>query len=125
MIEYAFSRKNSTGRVAEWLKAPVSKTGIGETQSRVQIPPLPPIQNSAYGDACFLGEREQRVCCTLREGFEKYFDVLSSFPEHKTEIFGQVNLMSVSELDLDAESLLFRREKVLMVFCTVCDTYTA
>ncbi len=29
------------GSVAERLKAPVSKTGIGETQSRVQIPPLP------------------------------------------------------------------------------------
>lgn len=29
------------GRVAERFKAPVSKTGIGETLSGVQIPPLP------------------------------------------------------------------------------------
>ena len=27
--------------MAEWLKAPVSKTGIGETLSRVQISPSP------------------------------------------------------------------------------------
>ena len=27
--------------MAEWLKAPVSKTGIGETLSRVQIPLSP------------------------------------------------------------------------------------
>ena len=30
------------GGVAEWLKAPVSKTGIRETGSRVQISPPPP-----------------------------------------------------------------------------------
>ena len=29
------------GKVAEWLKAPVSKTGRGESSSRVQIPPFP------------------------------------------------------------------------------------
>lgn len=30
-----------SGSVAERLKAPVSKTGKGESSSRVQIPPLP------------------------------------------------------------------------------------
>lgn len=31
----------SHGNVAEWLKAPVSKTGNEETRPRVQIPPFP------------------------------------------------------------------------------------
>ena len=35
--------KRIYGCVAEWLKAPVSKTGIGETQSWVQISPHPQI----------------------------------------------------------------------------------
>jgi hypothetical protein len=30
------------GRVAEWFKAPVLKTGVGETPPWVRIPPLPP-----------------------------------------------------------------------------------
>src|SRR5436190_9310891 len=30
------------GRVAEWLKAPDSKSGVGVTLPGVQIPPLPP-----------------------------------------------------------------------------------
>ena len=30
------------GEVAEWSKAPVSKTGKGESSSWVQIPPSPP-----------------------------------------------------------------------------------
>src|SRR5580658_2473743 len=30
------------GRVAEWLKAPDSKSGLGETLTWVRIPPLPP-----------------------------------------------------------------------------------
>ncbi len=30
------------GRVAEWLNAPVLKTGIGESLSGVRIPPRPP-----------------------------------------------------------------------------------
>ena len=31
------------GRVAEWLKAPDSKSGLGATLTRVRISPLPPI----------------------------------------------------------------------------------
>ncbi len=30
------------GRVAEWLKAPDSKSGLGATLTWVRIPPLPP-----------------------------------------------------------------------------------
>jgi hypothetical protein len=30
------------GRVAEWFKAPVLKTGVGATPPWVRIPPLPP-----------------------------------------------------------------------------------
>ena len=36
-----------SGRVAEWLKAPVLKTGIPETVSGVRIPSLPPFRSSA------------------------------------------------------------------------------
>jgi hypothetical protein len=34
--------KLQTGRVAEWLMAPVLKTGVPERVSGVRIPPLPP-----------------------------------------------------------------------------------
>lgn len=37
----------SYGGVAEWLKAPVSKTGRGESSSWVQIPPPPQVDFSA------------------------------------------------------------------------------
>lgn len=33
--------QNQSGEVAEWLKAPLSKSGKGETPSRVRIPPSP------------------------------------------------------------------------------------
>src|SRR5947207_7001659 len=36
------------GQVAEWLKAPVSKTGIPERVSRVRISPCPPAGAAAY-----------------------------------------------------------------------------
>ena len=34
--------ETTAGRVAEWLKAPDSKSGVGESLPWVQIPPLPP-----------------------------------------------------------------------------------
>ena len=34
---------NSYGGVAEWLNAPVLKTGMGESPSWVRIPPPPPL----------------------------------------------------------------------------------
>ncbi len=40
----AASTERSEGEVAEWSKAPVSKTGKGETSSRVRISSSPPIQ---------------------------------------------------------------------------------
>ena len=38
----ARARRRHTGRVAEWFKAPVLKTGRGSAPSWVRIPPLPP-----------------------------------------------------------------------------------
>ena len=35
-------RRSPSGRVAEWLNAPVLKTGIGGSLSGVRIPPRPP-----------------------------------------------------------------------------------
>lgn len=35
--------KQTAGRVAEWLKAPDSKSGVGATLPWVRIPPLPPL----------------------------------------------------------------------------------
>ena len=40
-----------SGRVAEWLMAPVLKTGILERVSRVRIPPLPPAASSPFRSA--------------------------------------------------------------------------
>lgn len=41
--EKSKSARILNGRVAERLKAPLSKSGRGESPSRVQIPPLPQI----------------------------------------------------------------------------------
>ena len=47
------------GEVAEWLNAPVSKTGMGRSPSRVRIPPSPPPPNAAerFFGACVGGRR--------------------------------------------------------------------
>ena len=37
-----------SGRVAEWLKAPDSKSGLGVTLTRVRISPLPPIASAIW-----------------------------------------------------------------------------
>ncbi len=38
--------KQTRGRVAEWLNAPVLKTGVGATPPGVRIPPRPPRPSS-------------------------------------------------------------------------------
>ena len=43
VIAAASKQAEDDGRVAEWLKAPDSKSGVGVTLPWVQIPPLPPI----------------------------------------------------------------------------------
>ncbi len=40
------------GGVAEWLNAPVLKTGMSETASGVQIPPPPQKKNRNSGFSC-------------------------------------------------------------------------
>ena len=52
------------GEVAEWLKAPVSKTGIGVTLSGVRIPLSPPFLISRrlrYAHACVMHENMLRM----------------------------------------------------------------
>ncbi len=44
----------STGGVAEWLNAPVLKTGKGESPSWVQIPPPPPLIKKARFERAFF-----------------------------------------------------------------------
>jgi hypothetical protein len=41
-VAHEVCSKNEVGEVAEWLMAPVLKTGIRETVSGVRIPPSPP-----------------------------------------------------------------------------------
>jgi hypothetical protein len=38
------------GEVAEWLIAPVLKTGVGETPPGVRIPPSPPVSRQIHPD---------------------------------------------------------------------------
>ena len=57
-------RWSEYGSVAEWLKAHDSKSCMGETPSRVQIPPLPQTNEVR------LSKRVSKLLC-LREGFEK------------------------------------------------------
>jgi hypothetical protein len=44
----------SRGEVAEWLMAPVLKTGIPEKVSGVRIPPSPPVLSSRWSRVDFL-----------------------------------------------------------------------
>jgi hypothetical protein len=39
------ARAGATGRVVEWFKAPVLKTGVGASSPWVRIPPLPPVRH--------------------------------------------------------------------------------
>lgn len=52
--------------MAEWLKAPLSKSGMGETSSRVQIP-LSPQRTNEMSE----WRRERDCFSNLCEGFEK------------------------------------------------------
>ena len=56
--------------MAEWLKALVSKTSNEETYSRVQIPPLPPVENNRHFGGYFLRRKRASKLLCLREGFE-------------------------------------------------------
>ena len=68
--------------MAEWLKAPVSKTGNEETRSRVQIPPLPLIRNVVEK----LRKRARKLLC-VRGRFEAPENIFVSSPsEQKFEV---------------------------------------
>jgi hypothetical protein len=55
------------GRVAEWLMAPVLKTGVPERVSGVRIPPLPPytLLSLTYGIAWYPNWRNQTTCSSI------------------------------------------------------------
>lgn len=60
-----------SGRVAEWLKAPDSKSGVGVTLPGVQIPPLPPICTDSpiiTGFICFGAIRLVRYLSGISNG---------------------------------------------------------
>src|SRR5437016_12874489 len=59
------------GWVAEWLKAPVLKTGRGESPSWVRIPPHPP-ETSFPTSSRHLSRRHERM-------MQQYADVLEGF----------------------------------------------
>src|ERR1700712_1875308 len=62
------------GRVAEWLMAPVLKTGVPERVSGVRIPPLPPFQHLFFAIAAPKGgdvnSREERYLAIEGSGGE-------------------------------------------------------
>jgi hypothetical protein len=49
-VRFAKSLNSKDGRVAEWFKAPVLKTGVPARVPWVRIPPLPPRSNANH---CF------------------------------------------------------------------------
>src|SRR5438876_172454 len=53
-----------SGRVAEWLKAPDSKSGVGVILSRVRISPLPPICPAGAG---FTALCQMGLICLMRD----------------------------------------------------------
>ncbi len=66
-----FQTRDSTyGGVAEWLNAPVLKTGISERVSRVRISPPPQIQKVSRKGSFLFVEESKANCFALRERFE-------------------------------------------------------
>ena len=53
-LEWANHSAPPEGRVAEWLKAPDSKSGVRVTVPWVQIPPLPPFFPLTRAFPCFF-----------------------------------------------------------------------
>ena len=66
------SRRVKRGEVAEWSKAPVSKTGIRATGSGVRISPSPPVQKQAPIGAIFVERRGASKQFCLRGRFERH-----------------------------------------------------
>ena len=75
-LQGACSKNVVVGEVAEWLMAPVLKTGIPERVSGVRIPPSPPdflysIRASSIGHAAD-GSKRYRHCAVVWSGKENY-----------------------------------------------------
>jgi hypothetical protein len=60
------AKREASGRVAEWLKAPVLKTGRRATVSWVRIPPLPPFSDFALSP---YGRRSSRDLASAHPAF--------------------------------------------------------
>jgi hypothetical protein len=63
LISQSLVRSIALGRVAEWFKAPVLKTGVPARVPWVRIPPLPPVQNrtaNATRRRFYAGSRRTR-----------------------------------------------------------------
>ena len=70
------------GRVAEWLKAPDSKSGVGVTLPWVQIPPLPP---SPFPRICEdLGSKKGEIRSTVSESVSNTVCVREIFQYSRT-----------------------------------------
>ncbi len=75
---FARSLVSNAGGVAEWLKAPVLKTGRRETVSWVRIPPPPPSSRCIKTISCLSSQNSNSVrrlrglpACGLRDGSRK------------------------------------------------------
>ena len=94
------------GKVAEWLKAPVSKTGMGESPSGVRISPFPPILNEVKNCG-----KEQ--CVALRGRFEQICGLRA---EHGlSQIWRLEFFRATARKNRRRNSPLFRRQNCLAI----------
>ena len=69
-IEAAFAHEIRDGRVAEWFKAPVLKTGVPARVPWVRIPPLPPVSLNSLSNFApiLLTHTPSHTCRNIARG---------------------------------------------------------
>ena len=79
--------QGATGGVAEWLNAPVLKTGIRESVSRVRIPPPPPLTRLLMSKVLFLGTSHTQGEC--ERGKSRFLNTEDCYVTHLSKLMNK------------------------------------
>ncbi len=82
------------GKVAEWSKAPLSKSGRPERASRVRIPPFPPSFTFSEIERCCLGAK--RLGMVFFRNFKGIFEIQNQSAVGNAEV--RTNLLRKSRI---------------------------